>query len=107
MYAVGGAGEYAYPGGQWQQNSLATQSNGLATASMVLGILGVTLIPIVCSLLAVIFGHIASKAAHEGRATNGGQAVAGLVLGYIGLAVLLPLILIFGAALFAGIVSSV
>ena len=55
-------------------------TNGLAIASMVLGILGV-------SLLAVIFGHIASSQIRTSGQQGRGMAVAGLVLGYLALAI--------------------
>lgn len=69
--------------------SYATQpsggTNGLAIASMVCGILffcgGIT------SILAVVFGHISlSQLGKPGNNQSGrGMAIAGLVLGYIGI----------------------
>ncbi|MFI1578195.1 DUF4190 domain-containing protein [Embleya sp. NPDC020630] len=60
-------------------------TNGLAIASMILGIVWIYWIG---SLLAVIFGHIAlaqtARTGQEGR----GMAIAGVVLGWIGMAVL-------------------
>lgn len=72
-------------------------SNGAATASLVLGIVGLCVNPL--ALLAVVFGHVAlgkiKKAAGpmEGR----GLAVAGLVLGYLGV--------LFGALVIAALVG--
>lgn len=62
----------------------AARYNGLAIASMVLGIVWVYWIG---SILAVIFGHIALKQIDTsgGTQTGRGMAIAGLVLGYIGL----------------------
>ena len=62
----------------------AAGTNGLAIASLVLGILWVWWIG---SVLAVIFGHIAIS--QVGKTNQGGRglAIAGLVLGYIGIAV--------------------
>jgi hypothetical protein len=67
----------------------ASGTNGLAIASMVLGILGI-------SIVAVILGHISlSQIKRSGDTQEGrGFAIAGLVLGYIGLAVFLILIAI-------------
>lgn len=61
-----------------------TRTNGLAIASMVLGILWVYWIG---SILAVIFGHRAIRQIdHSGGLEGGrGMATAGLVLGYIGI----------------------
>jgi hypothetical protein len=71
-------------------------TNGLAIASLVLGILWLGWVG---SVLAVIFGHVAlGQIARAGGAQGGrGLAIAGLVLGWIGvgafvLVFLLPLI---------------
>ena len=61
------------------------QTSGLAVASLVGGILGWTLMPILGSLVGIICGHMARG---EIRRSNGtmegdGLAVAGLVLGWI------------------------
>jgi hypothetical protein len=58
----------------------------MATASLVLGILGLFL-PIL-GVLALIFGGIGISKANQG-ATGKGLAIAGLVLGIIGTLVLL------------------
>ena len=75
-----------------------SRTNGLAVAAMVLGILWIWWIG---SVLAVIFGHVSlnhikrSNGAERGR----GMAIAGLVLGYIGVATLILVIALF---VFAG-----
>jgi hypothetical protein len=61
----------------------------MATASLVLGILGIFL-PLL-SILAVIFGAIGISKANQGAAGKG-LAVAGLVLGIIGTLVLLSML---------------
>jgi len=68
-----------------------TKTNGLAIASMVLGIVWIWWIG---SLLAIIFGGIAIKQINESerlastghavRQTGKGMAIAGLVLGLVG-----------------------
>ena len=70
-----------------------SRNNGLAIASMVLGIVWVYWIG---SLLAVIFGHIALSQIKksEGRQRGRGMAIAGVVLGYVGLAVLALVIVV-------------
>jgi hypothetical protein len=61
-------------------------TNGLAIASLVVGCLWIGWIG---SLLAVVFGHVAlNQIAHTGQSGRG-IAIAGLVLGYIGMATLL------------------
>jgi prepilin-type processing-associated H-X9-DG protein len=65
-----------------------TKTSGLAIASLVLGILGVTcLLPVIGALLALIFGVIAVIRISNsgGRMRGQGQAIAGLALGGVGL----------------------
>jgi type II secretory pathway pseudopilin PulG len=73
---------------------VAQETSGKAVASLVCGIIGI--FPF--SLVAVILGHISlsqiSKSA--GRLKGRGVAIAGLVLGYLGLAAI-PFILIIAA----------
>lgn len=57
-------------------------TSGLAITSLVCGILYVCGVG---SLLAVIFGHIGLGQTRRGERTGGGIAIAGLVLGYLGL----------------------
>lgn len=73
------------------------QTNGLAVASMVLGILWLFWLG---SLLAIIFGHLALRQIDSTQGTQGGRglAIAGLVLGYVGagtfiLLVVLPMLM--------------
>lgn len=65
-----------------------TGTNGLAIASLVLGIVWIYWIG---SILALIFGYVAkSQIDRTGRAQGGrGMAIAGIVLGWVGLGVLL------------------
>ena len=55
-------------------------SDGLATASLVTGILAFFLAPIILSILAIIFAAVAKK-----NGNTSGKATAGLVLGIISL----------------------
>lgn len=72
----------------------AVPASGLSTAALVLGICGFFTCGLT-SVLAVIFGHIGLGQTRNGQMTGRGQAVAGLVLGYIVLAPEL-LFLLFG-----------
>lgn len=71
----------------------APKTNGLAIASLVLGIVWIYWIG---SILAVIFGHVALSQIKKSNGTQGGRgmAIAGLVLGYIGLAMIVLFIVI-------------
>ncbi len=75
-----------YPGAPYPV--MAQVNNGKATASLVLGIVGLLACPIICSLLAIILGYSAKNeiAASGGRQTGESNATAGIILGWIGLA---------------------
>ncbi len=77
---------YPTPPGYWPPVGVSRPTNGFAVASLVLGILWVYWVG---SIFAIVFGHIAlrqvSRSGHRGR----GMAIAGLVLGYIGLVTLI------------------
>jgi len=62
-------------------------TSNLAVVSLVAGILGMTIIPFLGSVVAVFTGHMARKEIRESSTPLGGDnfATAGLVLGYIGL----------------------
>lgn len=72
-------------------------TNGLAIASMVLGILWLYWIG---SILALVFGYVAKGQIDRsaGRQTGRGMAIAGIVLGWIGVAMAVILI-VFAIAL--------
>ena len=68
-------------------------TNGFAIASMVLGIIWIYWVG---SILALVFGYIAKRqiAASNGTEGGDGMATAGIVLGWIGIAALIALIVI-------------
>lgn len=70
------------------------QTDGKATASLVLGILSVTCLGLLTGIPAIILGHISRKNIREsmGRLKGEGMALAGLIMGYVSLAVI-PLII--------------
>ena len=90
-------------------NATPRQTSALAVVSLVAGILGWTLLPVLGSVVAIVCGHLArAEIRRAPQALEGdGLAVAGLVMGYlvIGLGVLAvaAVILFFGglAALLA------
>lgn len=66
------------------------KTSSLAVTSLVSGILGWTLLPFIGTIVAIITGHLARK---EIRTSNGqldgdGLAIAGLVLGWVSVALL-------------------
>ena len=74
---------YGYPPPQ--------RTNGMAIASMVLGILWIYWIG---SILALVFGYVAKKQIRERGDSGGGMATAGIVLGWVGIG-LLAVVLLF------------
>ncbi|MEV0263320.1 DUF4190 domain-containing protein [Streptomyces sp. NPDC050617] len=78
-YAPGPGAGYGYG---WQ----APLPSGQATASMVLGILGLLFLPLILPVIALCLGVSARRKADRGEAGGRGQAVAGIVLGIIGCA---------------------
>ena len=62
------------------------QSNGAAIGSLVCGILSFC-IPVITGLLALILGFVGIRAARDPRVGGKGMAIAGIVLGLLGLAV--------------------
>ena len=75
--------------------ALTPQTSGKATASLILGIFFFVL---PAAVLAIIFGHLSWSEIKRsgGRLTGAGRALAGLILGYSGVAVI-PLVLIIAA----------
>ncbi len=68
---------------------MAQTSNSKATASLILGIVGLFICPIVCSVLAIVLGSSAKSeiAASGGWQMGESNAKAGIILGWIGLAI--------------------
>lgn len=83
--------------------SVSRITSGTATASLVCGILGWSVLPVIGAILAVVLGHMAKNEikASSGSLGGDGMATAGLVLGYagIGLAVLGTMLAVAAAVL--------
>jgi hypothetical protein len=79
-------------------------TNGLATASLIFGIISFFLCPLVGSITAVICGHVAHSQIRRTGESGSGMATAGLVLGYINL-VGMGLFLAFWIVLFGGLTA--
>ncbi len=85
---------------------VAQTTNGKATASLVLGIVGLFICPIVCSVLAIILGSTAQNeiAASGGYQTGESNARAGVILGWVGLGIYVVVIVVW--AIIAAIAAS-
>jgi hypothetical protein len=86
--------------GDVAQSQSAPRTPGKATASLVLGLVGMFLFPIIPSILAIVFGGSAKREidASGGSLTGRGMATAGVVLGWVALAIW-ALIIIVGVAM--------
>ena len=62
--------------------------DGNAIASLILGIVGLTVLPFIGSILAVIFGRISTRDAYKRGERGSAIATAGVILGWIGVAAL-------------------
>ena len=83
-------------------NGTPAPTSTLSLTSLIMGIIGWVILPIVGAIIAVITGHLARKEIRESNGLLGGEgmATAGLVLGYsniaLGICGCLALILIPG-----------
>jgi hypothetical protein len=88
----------------------ATQTSGLAIASLVSGIVGWTILPFIGSILAIILGYMARNEIRQrpGELEGEGLATAGLVLGWIavGLTVVSLCLLGLGMCFFFGMIGA-
>ena len=81
------------------------QTSAMAIASLVLGVLGWSLLPFIGAIGAVLCGHMARADIRRAAGTleGDGLAVVGLLLGYaaivLGVATLLAIFLFFGGLL--------
>jgi len=97
---AGPAGWYQTPDGRWVQSGPVT--SGKATAALLLGIFGFVLCPLICSVLALVFGYQARNEidGSGGRIRGRGNATAGIVLGWIGVVIcaLFVMLIVIGLA---------
>jgi hypothetical protein len=63
------------------------KTNGMAVAAMVLGIVGLVMVPFIGAILALVFGYLSRGSIDRSNGLEGGRsmAVAGIILGYVGL----------------------
>jgi len=85
----------------WEPNAAASggpaalPTNGMAVASLVLGILGMFFLFAIGPILALAFGYQSKRQIEESRGTQGGSglAMAGIVTGWIGIGIVVLLII--------------
>lgn len=106
-----GASGYAAPGydasgyGSGYAGSPSRPSNTMALVSLISGIVGLTLLPFIGSVVAVITGFMARKQIAQTGEEGSGLATAGLIMGWIGV-VLGILIVILVVVAFGGMLAA-
>lgn len=100
----------SYPHHDPTSAPITPQTSVMAIGSLVASILGLTLLPTVGSILGLVLGYMARREIHEAEALTGeGLAKAGIVLGWIGVALTIIglcvalLVIIFGFAAIPGL----
>jgi uncharacterized membrane protein YvbJ len=79
------------------------RTENLAVASLVLGLAGFVVCPLVCSIIAVVLGYQARRRLDEDPTLDGeGMAKAGIILGFVGIAFGLVIVVGFVVAMLAG-----
>lgn len=84
-----------YPPPYQPQPSLP--NNPLALAALILGVVGVTFLPGLASIPAIVCGFMGKNQIDQSNGTEGGRgmAVAGVVLGFLGLLLAVVFVLLF------------
>ena len=102
----GPAGWHQTPDGRWVQTG--PHSSGKATAALVMGILGLVFCPLICSVLALVFGYQSRNEidGSGGRISGRGNATAGIVLGWIGVVICALFLILIVIGVVAGDSSS-
>lgn len=59
-------------------------TNGFAIASLTMGVLGLSALPLIGAVLALIFGYRARREIANSREKGEGLASAGVILGWVG-----------------------
>jgi len=104
----GAAGAYGQPGApvtSQQGYAPSPPKNDLAVWSLVTGILSFVFCPLLLGIAAIITGTMSRKAADQGLANNRGMGTAGLILGWINVALVVVGIVLFFILLAAGLLS--
>jgi hypothetical protein len=91
---------------QTPQPLVVRQTSTLAIISLIAGICGWTVLPTIGAIVAVITGHMAKNEIRDSRGglTGDGLATAGLILGYVHLALVVVGICL-GILAFAGLIT--
>jgi hypothetical protein len=93
---------YGQPGAPAYGQPTGAKTNTLAIVSLVASIAGMVIIPIIASIAGVICGHISLGQIKQTGEQGRGMAVAGLIIGYVGIA-----LWIIGGIIFFAVLAAV
>ncbi|GAB2753490.1 DUF4190 domain-containing protein [Amycolatopsis magusensis] len=71
-----------------------SQDQGMAVGSLVCSIVGIFICPAVLSIVGIVLGHIAVGKADRGEAGGRGMAMAGLIIGYVTIALIIVAVIV-------------
>lgn len=99
------------PAGAYAQQGYYQQTRGtntMAVVSLIAAICGLTVVPVIGSIVGAITGHMAKRQIAETGEEGSGMATAGLVISYItiGLTILLVIGSILFFVVFAGVATN-
>ncbi|GGC07711.1 DUF4190 domain-containing protein [Cellulomonas carbonis] len=99
---------YGQPYGQGYAPPPYVKTNTMAIISLVSSVLGLTFVPVLGSIAGVITGHMARRQIADTGEQGSGVATAGLVVGYVGIALVVLVVVgfILFFALAAGVAST-
>ena len=92
---------YTQPYTQQYAPTASRPTNALAIISLVASLTGLTILPFVGSVAGVITGHLAKRQIAETQEEGSGLALAGLIMGYVGIG--LGVLAVLAAILFFGL----
>jgi hypothetical protein len=101
---LGQPGGYSQPGPYGQYARVGRRTNPLAIASLCLGI-GQVIAWILTGIPAIVLGFMALKQIRQTGEDGRGMAIAGIVLGFVGI-IALALLIIFAVAIYHAASSS-
>jgi hypothetical protein len=92
------------PGPQYYMPAPAPAENGFGTTGLVLGIIGLVFswvpgLNLLLGVLATVFGALGWRKGRARRATNGGPALAGMIMGIITIVIAIGLAILVGMSL--------